>query len=131
MRHFWVPTPQTTPTPVPAASLCDRLGYVPTPDTRCTRDENKSKFKADLDAAIDKVILEHGNIFENGSGGVRVKNFGAFVVNRIGLPTPPPPPIPVPAGCPLPSNREIACGRASASKSSTWAPPGEPQTPIL
>lgn len=77
------PTPQATPTPPPASSLCTRLGYVPSPDTRCTRDENKTKFKADLDAAIDKVIAEHGKYFENGSGGVRVKNFGAFVVSLI------------------------------------------------
>jgi hypothetical protein len=74
------PTANPSATPTPGAQgLCAQLGYVSTPNTRCN--ENASgRFQAEADAAIDKAIMEHADIFANGPGGIQVKNPGAYVV---------------------------------------------------
>jgi hypothetical protein len=72
------PTPSATPTPGPQG-LCAQLGYVSTPNARCTPNA-PTQFQVAVDAAIDKVVLEHGDIFANGPGGLLIKNPGAYVV---------------------------------------------------
>lgn len=75
------PTTRPTPTPTPTAppSVCQTLGYVASSDARCSR-QNAAKFQSQVDGAISKVIAEHGEIFENGPGGIRIRNFGAYIV---------------------------------------------------
>jgi len=74
--------PVTTQPPVtqpPVQGLCQRLGYVPTPQTRCDR-QGAAPFQKQVDAAIAKAIAEHAEIFENGGGGIRILNPGKYVV---------------------------------------------------
>lgn len=74
-------SPTTTTMPV-AQNLCDRLGFVPSPNTACAR-QSSGSFQSQVDAAISKTIAENAGIFENASGGIRIKNIGKYVVEVI------------------------------------------------
>jgi hypothetical protein len=57
------------------------LGYVPTPDTKCS--SQAPVFNGPIEDAIAKVMREHAEYFENGPKGVAIKNFGGYYVGVI------------------------------------------------
>ncbi len=70
----------TVPTPTPAAATCTKLG-LGDPAARCNT--ASSAFQGTVDAAINKVLAQHGEIFQNGAGGILTTNFGKFTVELI------------------------------------------------
>ena len=74
-------SPNPTPTPPPVQTLCKRLGYVPTPDTKCG--VQAALFNGAVEDAIAKVMREHANYFQNDAKGVLIRNFGAYYVEVI------------------------------------------------
>lgn len=76
------PPPVTQPSPPPVQTLCQKLGYVPSADTRCSR-EAAGAFQTQVDGAIDRLIQQHPELFENASGGIRIRSIGAYYVGVI------------------------------------------------
>jgi hypothetical protein len=71
--------PTATPPPfdaIPGATSCAKLG--PGKDGACRRES--PTFMADVDAALDELIREQPNLFENTGGGLRVTSTGQFYV---------------------------------------------------
>ncbi len=70
-------SPTTTTMPV-AQTLCQRLGEVPSSSTNCSR-RAAGPFQSQVDAAINKTIAEHPEIFD----GNRIKNPGKYAVEVV------------------------------------------------
>src|SRR5262249_14876771 len=74
-----VTTTQPPVTQPATQNLCQRLGYVPSSNTRCTR-ESAALFQKEVDGAIAKAIAEHPEVFEGGGNAIRLLNPGKYVV---------------------------------------------------
>jgi hypothetical protein len=77
------PPPATTPPvtlpandPLPGSKSCSRLGAGQ--EGRCSRD--RPTFLGEIDTALDQLVREQANLFQNGEDGLRVVSYGKFYV---------------------------------------------------